>query len=69
MIRKVFEVDPLLCPTCGGKLRIISFIEEPKVIDRIIAHLKLIFEAERPPPPHNIQQELLMAAEGHGEYY
>jgi len=69
MIRKVHEVDPLLCPSCGGRMRIISFIEEPKVIDRIIGHLKLTFEAERPPPPHNVQQELLMAAEERGEYF
>ncbi len=62
MIRKVYEVDPLLCPSCGGQMRIISFIEEPKTIDRIIHYLELRFEAERPPPPHHIQQELLMAA-------
>ena len=68
MIRKVYQVDPLLCPTCGVQMSIISFIEEPKTIDRIIAHLKLTFEAERPPPPHNVQQELLMAAEESGEY-
>jgi hypothetical protein len=50
-------------------MRIIAFIEDHKAIDRIIAHLKLTFEAERPPPPHNVQQELLMAAEGSGEYF
>lgn len=68
MIRKVYEVDLLLCSTCGGQMSIISFIEEPKVIDRIIRHLKLTFEAERPPPPHVVQQQLLMAAEEIGEY-
>ncbi len=69
MIRKVYEIDPLLCPSCGGQMRIISFIEEPKVIDRIIAHLKLTFEAERPPPPRIVQQEFLMAAEESGKYF
>ncbi len=69
MIRKVYEVDPLRCPSCGGQMRIISFIEEPKIIDRIIGHLKLTFEAERPPPPHNVQEKLLMAAEERGEYF
>ena len=69
MISKVYEVDPLHCPTCGGQMRIISFIEEPKTIDRIIHHLKLTFETERPPPPRCIQQELLMAAEESGEYF
>ncbi len=32
-------------------MRIISFIEDPKVIDKIILHLKLTFLAERPPLP------------------
>ena len=60
MIRKVYEVDPLICPSCGGQMSIISFIEEPKIIDRIIAHLELTFEAERPPPLHHVQQDLLI---------
>ncbi len=58
MIRKVYEVDPLLCPSCGGQMRIISFIEEPKTIDRIIRHLELTFEAERPPPPHQLSSRI-----------
>ncbi len=69
MIRKVYEIDPLLCPSCGGQMKIISFIEDPKAIDRIIRHLELRFEAERPPPPCHVQQELLMAAEEKGEYF
>jgi len=69
MIRKVYETDSLFCPKCGGQMRIIAFIEDHNVIDRIIAHLKLTFEAERPPPPHNVQQELLMATEDSGEYF
>ncbi|NOR14273.1 MAG: IS91 family transposase [Candidatus Aminicenantes bacterium] len=69
MIRKVYEIDPLLCPQCGGQMRIISFIEEHKVIDKIINHLKLTFKAERPPPSQSVQQELLMAAEESGEYF
>ncbi len=67
MIRKEYEVDPLRCLTCGGQMLSISFIEEPKTTDRIIRHLVLTFEAERPPPSHNVQQELLMAAEESGE--
>jgi hypothetical protein len=68
-IRLWLKRHTLRCPTCGGQMSIISFIEEPKTIDRIIGHLKLTFEAERPPPPHNVQQELLMAAEESGEYF
>jgi hypothetical protein len=69
MIRKVYEVDPLLCPQCGGEMKVISFIKDHKVIDKIIVHLKLTFMAQRPPPPQRVQQELLMAAEERGEYF
>ena len=69
MIRKVYEIDPLLCPRCGGRMRIIAFIEDPKAIDKIIGHLKLSFQAERPPPPQVVQHELLMAAEEREEYF
>jgi transposase len=69
MIRKVYEIDPLLCPSCGAKMSIISFIDDHRGIDKIISHLELTFEAERPPPPQVVQQELLMAAEEQGEYF
>ena len=54
-----------------GKVRIIDrdFIEYHKVIEKIIAHLKLTFMAERPLLPQIVQQELLMAAEEREEYF
>jgi ribosomal protein S27E len=67
MIKKVYETDPLLCSRCGGQMSIISFIEDHKVIDKIIFHLKLTFMAERPPPPQAVQQEL--AAEDFAGYF
>ena len=48
-----------ICPSCGGQMRVIAFIEDPKAIDKIMRHLKLSFQAERPPPSQLIQQELL----------
>ncbi len=68
MIRKVYEVNPLTCPQCHGEMRIIAFLTDYGVVDRIINHLKLTFMAERPPPPHLAYQELLMAAETAVEY-
>jgi len=49
MIRKVYEVDPLVCPQCGGRMKVIAFLTDYAVVDRIIDHLKLTFVAERPP--------------------
>jgi len=45
-------------------MRIIAFITDYAVVDRIINHLKLSFAAERPPPPHVVSQEFLMTSEG-----
>jgi len=41
LIRKIYEVDPLICPKCQGTMRIISFIEDPSVIQAILEHLGL----------------------------
>jgi hypothetical protein len=49
MIRKVYEFEPILCLKCQAKMRIIAFITDFSVVDRIINHLKLTFIADRPP--------------------
>ena len=38
-LRRVYEVDPLVC-RCGGTMRVISFITEPRVIERILDPLR-----------------------------
>jgi hypothetical protein len=69
MIRKVYEVDPMICPHFGGSMKVIAFLTDYGVVDRIIDHLKLTFVAERPPPPHMAYQEVLLAAEQSAEYF
>jgi hypothetical protein len=49
MIRNVYEVDPLVCPKRGGGMKIVAFLTEYAVVDRIIRHLELAFVAENPP--------------------
>jgi len=68
MIRKVYEVDPLLCPERGGEMKIISFLTDYAVVDKIIDHIKLTFIADKPPPPHIAHQKVLIAAEAPTEY-
>ncbi len=53
-IRRVFECDPLNCVRCGAEMKIISFLSEPAVIDRIVRHLEEHprddpFDARAPP--------------------
>lgn len=51
LIKKIYEVDPLLCPKCGGSMRIIAFIEDCKVIKKILDWLGIYeFRRDRPPP-------------------
>ena len=50
MIRKVNGAGPLICPRCGGRMKVIAFLTEYAVVDRIIWHLKLTFVAKKPPP-------------------
>jgi hypothetical protein len=69
MIRKVYEVDPLTCPHCGGQMRVIAFLTDFSVVDRIINHLELSFVADKPPPPLIAFQEVLTAAEAGSEYF
>lgn len=41
MIQKVYEVDPLTCPKCSGKMKVISVIRDGEVIKKILKHLGL----------------------------
>ena len=68
MIRKVYEIDPMLCPKCGGRMKVVAFLTEYAVVDRIIDHLKLTFVAAKPPPSHVFTEVALMEAEESGEY-
>ena len=38
LVRKIFEADPLTCGACGTRMRIVSFITDPRVVDRILRH-------------------------------
>ena len=53
LIQKVWEADPLLCPTCHEPMRIIALIDEAEIIERILRHLGLWEEPvdlDRGPP-------------------
>jgi hypothetical protein len=50
LIRRVYEVDPLVCPRCGGEMRVVGFITQPHVIKRILDHLRKRNSVARPPP-------------------
>src|SRR5262245_13990964 len=57
-IRKVYETDPLTCPKCQGEMRIISFIDQPYVIKKILQHLGLWEESHAPPETNQGKKEI-----------
>ena len=47
MIKRIYEVDPLVCSSCGSEMKVIAFITEHAVVDRILRHLKRRREGQR----------------------
>ena len=56
LIQKIYEIDPLLCPKCQGPMRIVAFIEDDRIIKKILKHLGLWethnHDPPSPAPPH-----------------
>ena len=38
-LKRVFDIDIVTCSECGGDVKIIASIEDPVVIQKILAHL------------------------------
>lgn len=54
LIKRVYELNPLACPQCGGEMVVVAFIEPPQreVIERILKHCgSWQASSARPPPP------------------
>jgi hypothetical protein len=50
LLRRVYEVDPLICPKCAGKMRVVAVILDPPVVKRILDHRAKRRRAVRAPP-------------------
>ncbi len=55
LIKRVYEVDLLCCPECGGQMQVVSFIEPPQadVIEAILKHCGL-WQASAPRAPPDV---------------
>ena len=53
LIKRVYEIDPLACPECGGVMKVVAFIEPPQgdVIEKILKHCGLWCPAAPRAPP------------------
>jgi hypothetical protein len=50
LIARIYEVFPLLCPICGGQMRIIAFITHSADIRHILDHIGADSEPPRIAP-------------------
>ena len=50
LLRRVFAIDILACPDCGGRLRLLATIEDRAVVETILTHLGLPVDPPRPSP-------------------
>ena len=51
LMRRAFEIDVLACPRCGGRLRLIATVKDPREIREVLAGLALSAEpVDRAPP-------------------
>ena len=41
-IKMVYEVDPLICPHCSKEMKVVSMIDAPDVVFKIIHHIDLL---------------------------
>ena len=58
--KKIWEIDPLLCPHCGGLMKIISFITEFETIKKILNHLNLWQDKSSRDPPSYLKSDELV---------
>ena len=51
-MQHAFEIDVLACPRCGGRLRLIATVEDPREIRKVLDAVALATEpVDRAPPP------------------
>ena len=49
LIHRIFGIDPLKCSKCGSEMKVIAFIKDEEVIEKILRHLD-VGDPPRGPP-------------------
>ena len=52
LITRIYAVSPLLCPNCGGQMRLIAFITHSADIGQILNHIGVESESPHISPAH-----------------
>jgi len=48
LMRRVLDLDVLACPRCGGRLRVLATVQDPRAVQAVLAHLA---RSGAPAPP------------------
>jgi hypothetical protein len=51
LIKKIYEISPLVCKKCGGEMKVISVITDYEIRKKILKHLGLWNQRIHTPPP------------------
>ena len=54
LIKKVYEVDPLICPKFGAEMKIIAFITDRSVVRKILGNSTAASSRGPPKPPEPV---------------
>ncbi len=49
-MKRVFDLEVLICPHCNGRRKLLAFITDSKVVRRILEHLGLTPDPPRMAP-------------------
>ena len=53
LLARIYDVFPLVCPQCGGPMRVLSFVTEAQSVEKILTHIDAPIDA----PVHGAQRE------------
>jgi hypothetical protein len=40
LIKRIYEIDPLVCLKCGSEMKVVAFIVDHVVVDKILGHVQ-----------------------------
>ena len=46
LMKRTFGIDPLRCPKCEARMKVLAVISQPEVVDKILAHVGLPVEPD-----------------------
>jgi len=67
LLARVGEEFPVVCPNCGGNIRLISFITDPGPIRKILTHLGEPLDPQRVSPARGPPVEWAELVQSHGD--